>query len=203
MLNWNHTFSPSILNEVRTGVNRTRATTLTIDTGNIGNFADKIGIPGGNSPGAGLPLLTFGDASSIGARGSDSIAASTIFQYTDSLTITRGRHIFKVGAEILRYRQNRFYGSNNGIFGAFDFNGSYTQQIGVNNTGSGVADFLLGLPDNVGKSFAVGWGQRSIREGFFGQDDFKVLNNLTLNLGLRYEYVTPTSKSTIARRAMT
>jgi hypothetical protein len=191
MLNWNHTFSPSILNEARTGVNRTRATTLTTDTGNIGNFGDKIGIPGGNSAGPGLPLLTFGDASSIGARGSDSIASSTIFQYTDSLTITRGRHIFKMGAEILRYRQNRFYGSNNGIFGAFDFNGSYTQQIGVNNTGSGVADFLLGLPDNVGKSFAVGWGQRSIREGFFGQDDFKIRNNLVLNLGLRYEYVTP------------
>jgi hypothetical protein len=191
MLNWDHTFSPSILNEARTGVNRTRATTLATDTGNIGDFAEKIGIPGGNSPGPGLPLLTFGDASSIGARGTDSIAASTIFQYTDSLTITRGRHIFKMGAEILRYRQNRFYGSNNGIFGAFDFNGSYTQQIGVNNTGSGVADFLLGLPDNLGKSFAVGWGQRSIREGFFVQDDFKVRSNLTLNLGLRYEYVTP------------
>ena len=188
---WNHTFSPSILNEARTGVNRTRATTLTTDTGNIGNLAEQIGIPGGNSPGPGLPLLTVGDASSIGARGSDSIAASTIFQYTDSLTVTHGRHIFKMGAEVLRYRQNRFYGSNNGIFGAFDFNGSYTQQIGVNNTGSGVADFLLGLPDNVGKSFAVGWGQRSIREGFFGQDDFKVRSNLTLNLGLRYEYVTP------------
>ena len=191
MLNWNHTFSPSILNEARTGVNRTRSTSLTTDTGNAGDFAEKIGIPGGNSPGPGLPLLTFGDASSIGARGSDSIAASTIFQYTDSLTITRGRHILKMGAEILRYRQNRFYGSNNGIFGAFDFNGSYTQQIGVSNTGSGVADFLLGLPDNVGKSFAVGWGQRSIREGFFFQDDFKIRSNLTLNLGLRYEYVTP------------
>jgi len=191
MLNWNHTFSPSILNEARAGVNRTRSTSLTTDTGNVGNFAEKIGIPGGNSPGPGLPLITFGDASSIGARGSDSIAASTIFQYTDSLTVTRGRHIFKGGAEILRYRQNRFYGSNNGIFGAFDFNGSYTQQIGVGNTGSGVADFLLGLPDNVGKSFAVGWGQRSIREGYFFQDDFKVRSNLTLNLGLRYEYITP------------
>ena len=178
MINWNHTFTPSILNEARTGVNRTPATSLTTDTGNIGNFAEKIGIPGGNSPGPGLPLLTFGDASSIGARGSDSIAASTIFQYTDSLTVTRGRHIFKTGAEILRYRQNRFYGSNNGIFGAFDFNGSYTQQIGVNNTGSGVADFLLGLPDNVGKSFAVAWGQRSIREGFFFQDDWKLRTNL-------------------------
>jgi hypothetical protein len=188
---WIHTFTPSLLNEARTGINRTRSTSLTTDTGGVGNFGQKIGIPGANSAGPGLPLLTFGDASSIGARGSDSIAASTVLQFTDSVTITHGRHIFKGGAEILRYRQNRYYGSNNGIFGAFDFNGSYTQQIGVNNTGSGVADFLLGLPDNVGKSFAVGWGQRSFREGYFFQDDFKVRSNLTLNLGLRYEYESP------------
>src|SRR5258708_6234357 len=170
VISWNHTFSPRLLNEARGGVNRTRSTSLTTDTGHIGNFAEKLGIPGGNSPGPGLPLLTVGDASSIGAR---------------------GRHIFKGGGEALRYRQNRFYGSNNGIFGAFDFNGAYTQQSGVNNTGSGVADFLLGYPDNVGKSIAVGWGHRSARLGFFFQDDFKWRRNLTLNIGLRYEYITP------------
>jgi hypothetical protein len=54
-----------------------------------------------------------------------------------------------------------------------------------------VADFLLGYPDNVGKSIAVGWGHRSARLGFFLQDDFKWRRNLTLNIGLRYEYITP------------
>ena len=190
-ISWNHTFSPRILNEARVGVNRTKTTSLTTDTGDIGNFAEKIGIPGGNSPGPGLPLLTISDATSIGARGSDTIAASTTYQYTDSITATHGRHIFKAGAEVLRYQQNRFYGSNNGIFGAFTFNGVYTSQIGVSNTGSGVADFLLGYPIDVGKSVAVGWGHRSTRMGFFFQDDFKVRQNLTLNLGLRYEYITP------------
>jgi hypothetical protein len=191
VISWNHTFSARLLNEVRVGVNRTRSTSLTTDVGNIGNFAEKIGIPGGNSPGPGLPLLTISDASSIGARGSDSIAASTTYQYSDSVTLTHGRHIFKAGAEVLRYQQNRFYGSNNGIFGAFTFSGTYTQQIGTANTGSGVADFLLGLPVDVGKSISVGWGHRSIRSGFFFQDDFKLRRNLTLNLGLRYEYITP------------
>jgi hypothetical protein len=191
VVNWNHTFSPRVLNEARVGVNRFHQTVLTSDTGNIGNLAQQIGIPGGNSPGPGLPLLTIAGVSSLGARGSDSITATTTFQYTDSLTFSKGRHLFKTGAEILRYRQNRFYGSNNGIFGAFDFNGSYTSQIGVNNTGSGVADFLLGYPDNVGKSLVAPWGQRSVREGYFFQDDFKVRRNLTLNLGLRYEYNTP------------
>jgi hypothetical protein len=191
VISWNRTFSPTVLNEARAGVNRTKSTSLTTDTGNIGNFAEKIGIPDGNSPGPGLPLLTISDVTAIGARGSDSIAASTTYQFTDSITITRGRHIFKGGGEVLRYQQNRFYGSNNGIFGAFTFNGAYTSQIGVNNTGSGVADFLLGYPIDVGKSLSVGWGHRSTRMGFFFQDDFKVRQNLTLNLGLRYEYITP------------
>ena len=191
VISWNHTFSPRLLNEARLGVNRTRSTSLTGDTGGIGNFGEKIGIPGANSPGPGLPLLTISDVSSIGARGSDSIAASTVFQYTDSITLTHGRHIFKGGAEVFRYQQNRFYGSNNGLFGAFSFSGAYTQQIGVSNTGSGVADFLLGVPIDVGKAIAVGWGHRSIRMGYFFQDDFKLRPNLTLNLGLRYEYNTP------------
>jgi hypothetical protein len=191
VVSWNHIFSPSFLNEARVGVNRTRTAALTSDTGNVGNLGEKLGIPGSNSPGPGLPLLTISDVTSIGSRGSDSIAASTTFQYTDSLTITRGRHIFKTGGEILRYRQNRFYGSNNGLWGAFTFSGAYTQQIGTANTGSGVADFLLGFPIDVGKSIAVGWGHRSIRMGYFFQDDIKLRPNLTVNIGLRYEYITP------------
>jgi hypothetical protein len=191
VISWDHTFTPHVLNEARVGVNRFHQTVLTTDTGNIGNFAQQLGIPGGNSPGPGLPLLTIAGVSSIGNRGSDSVTATTTFQYTDSLTFSTGRHIFKTGAEVLRYQQNRFYGSNNGVFGAFDFNGSYTQQIGVNNTGSGVADFLLGYPDNLGKSLSSSWGQRSVRTGFFFQDDFKMRKNVTLNLGLRYEYITP------------
>ena len=80
VISWNHTFSPSILNEARVGVNRTKTTSLTADTGNIGNFAETIGIPGGNSPGPGLPLLTISDVNAIGSRASDSIAASTTYQ---------------------------------------------------------------------------------------------------------------------------
>jgi hypothetical protein len=144
VISWD-TPSPQHPREAR-GVNRTKISSLTADTGNIGNYAEKIGIPGGNSAGPGLLLLTISDVNAIGSRASNSIAASTTYQYTDSLTITHGRHIFKAGAEVLRYQQNRFYGSNNGLYGAFTFSGAYTQQIGVANTGSGVALTLLDRP---------------------------------------------------------
>ena len=174
VINWTRTFSPRILNEARVGFNRLLENTLVVDTGDIGNFAETIGIPGGNSPGPGLPLISFGDATAIGNRGSVSVTASNVFQYGDSITITHGRHILKTGFELLRYQQNRFYGSNNGIFGGIDFNGAYTQQIGVANTGSGVADFLLGYPNSMGKALSSPWGHRSIRWGVFFQDDFKL-----------------------------
>ena len=96
-----------------------------------------------------------------------------------------------MGGEILRYQQNRFYGSNNGLWGAFTFSGAYTQQIGDEQHRIGRRRFSARLPIDVGKSIAVGWGHRSIRMGYFFQDDFKLRPNLTVNIGLRYEYITP------------
>jgi hypothetical protein len=191
VMNWSHTFSPRVLNEARAGINRLHETSLVADTGNVGSLAEKIGIPGGNSAGPGLPSISIAGMTTIGTRGSISIDGSNVFQYTDSLTFNMGRHLFKAGVQFLRYQQNRLYGSNNGIYGFFDFNSQYTQQIGRSNTGSGVADFLLGFPDSVGKSITATWGQRSLRSGYFIQDDWKARDNLTINLGLRYEYNTP------------
>ncbi len=191
VINWSHTFSPRLLNEARVGVNRLHETSLVADTGNIGNLAEEIGIPGGNSAGPGLPSISMAGMTTIGTRGSITVDGSNVFQYTDSLTYNLGRHLFKTGVQILRYQQNRLYGSNNGVYGFFDFNGQYTQQIGQSNTGSGVADFLLGYPDSVGKSITATWGHRSFRTGYFVQDDWKARDNLTINIGLRYEYNTP------------
>src|SRR6185503_6006859 len=187
---WTRIINPHLLSEARVGFNRFRETTLVSDTGNIGNFAEKIGIPNINKVGPGLSLITFTDATAIGNGGGQSQATSNTFQYEASVTITRGRHIMKTGFELLRYQQNRYVGSR-GVYGAFDFNGSYTQQIGVGNTGSGIADFLLGYPDNLGRAGGSPWGHRQVRWGAFFQDDWRVRDNLTLNLGLRYEYVTP------------
>src|SRR5262249_25467827 len=83
---------------------------------------------------------------------------------------------------------NRFYPGNNGLLGFFAYDGRFT--------GNTFADFLLDLLAQKGLGNAGGlnpgtWGHRQNRIGIFFQDDYKVRNNLTLNLGMRWEYTSP------------
>ena len=59
-------------------------------------------------------------------------------------------------------------------------------------TGSGLADFFLGLPDDFGRGVSSGgWIQQSKTFAGYAQDDWRATDRLTLNLGLRYEAHTP------------
>jgi hypothetical protein len=190
VITWTHIFSPTMLNEARVGYNRYKDIQFVDDSGHVGDLAQEIGIPTINQFGPGLSAITFADATGIGNSGGQSLATDNVFQYTENFTKTTGRHIIKAGFELLRYQEDRFLGAY-GVFGSFDFNGQYTEQIGLNNTGSGVADFLLGYPDDESRTIPTPWGQRQIRWGAFVQDDIKLRKNLTMNIGLRYEYLTP------------
>src|SRR5215813_5912491 len=188
VLNWTRTFSPSIVNEARVGVSRAVFITNIIDWANIGNGNSKLGIPGGQAL-AGLSLITLGNGlASIGSRAVTEDSVTNTFHYGDNLTILRGRHSFRMGGQLQRYQQNRFYTGNNGLLGGFTYDGTFTK--------SGFADFLLNLLANksIGNTGGVNpgtWGHRQNRIGVFFQDDFKLRNNLTLNLGLRWEYTSP------------
>ncbi len=104
------------------------------------------------------------------------------FQYIDQITYERGSHSLKAGIE---YRpmegDNYFYPS----FGSFSFSSQYT--------GNAYADFLLGLPDST--SYTYSRAPEYARLWYlntFVQDDWKIRKNLTLFLGARYEYDSPT-----------
>jgi hypothetical protein len=111
-----------------------------------------------------------------------------VIQGIDNLTWVKGRHIFKFGTEI-RYWDPLFTDSSN-YQGLWSFTGVNTQNPArTAGTGDAFADWLLGYPNSSGRAYPGDWfGGNATYWHFFAQDDYKVNNRLTLNLGLRYEY---------------
>ena len=101
--------------------------------------------------------------------------------------------MIKFGSDEQRRWINVFYAGNNGRSGFIDFNGRFTAQTASSTSGSSRRSGLpAGHAGPVGQGAASGtWGQRSWVTGIFFQDDYRVTNNLTLNLGLRCQYNTP------------
>ncbi|MEN6537594.1 MAG: carboxypeptidase regulatory-like domain-containing protein [Bryobacteraceae bacterium] len=195
VINWTRTISPSVVNEVRIGVNRIMNWNGGEDKG-MGNVAEELGITNGNDRGAGLMALSFsgGYATGIGSAniGTQQKFPNNTFHYADNLTIIRGRHMIKMGGQLLRQQMNPFYSGNSGRTGTITFDGHFTANSTPYSKGFAEADFYLGYPSNAALGVNTGsWGHRKIILGFYGQDDWRITDSLTLNLGLRWEFHSP------------
>jgi len=104
------------------------------------------------------------------------------FQYLNTLTWLTGRHQVKFGADIMAPMKNEYLDipSTRGNVG---FNGQFT--------GNAIADFLLGYARQAELSNVHIVNQRRWSMSYFVQDDWRVNSRLTLNLGLRYDFMTP------------
>lgn len=107
------------------------------------------------------------------------------FQIQDSLSWARGDHRFKFGFDGTEYRgQSAFLFLNNSQL-------TFSRTIGGNTAGDDFADFLLGNPTFYQFGNSADRDFRQYAAAAFVQDSWRVRENLTLSLGLRYEYTSP------------
>jgi hypothetical protein len=113
-----------------------------------------------------------------------------------TITKTMGAHSIRTGAEWRQYREESAF-STNAQTGQFNFGTTWTRgpldnsAAAPGSLGQSFAAFLLGLPEN--SSFVNrddGYNEQSSTTGIFVQDDWRINDRLTLNLGLRYEFET-------------
>jgi hypothetical protein len=194
---WVHTFSPAIINEARFGFTRVRWNNgvPSDPTGLFGTKGDQVvGIPLADQTYEGFTGQSISNnASYIGTNANPQVFTDNTFNYQDNLTWQRGRHLFTIGGQALRYQQNYLNSGNVGFLGQFSYTGVYTANpTPSNGPGYGPADFVLGRIENTQLASPLGnVGNRQWRIAGYFQDDFKATPVLTLNLGLRYEIDQP------------
>ena len=113
------------------------------------------------------------------------------WNFSDGVSLNRGRHTWKFGGDLGRFQLN--YLRTQFVRGRYIFTGAFTGDgAPAGAAGDPVADFLLGFPQVTDRT--VGSTQAYLQQNTYAgylQDDWRVNNRLTINLGLRYEYVSP------------
>ena len=184
--NWNRLFGPSLINEFLVGYSNTKVIVETQDWAGIGAGNATYSIAGGQ-PIPGLSQIGWASGLTLpGAIATDSDTLAKTYQINEKATWIGGRHTMKFGGQLLHYNQRRFYAGNNGLLGFINFTGAFT--------GFAFSDFLLDRVSGKGRGGGDPndpWTHLQDRYSVFAQDDFKVRENLTLNLGLRWAYTSP------------
>jgi hypothetical protein len=175
---WNHSFGPSTINELRVGYVYLGVFRVpqNVDMPPVGSIIPGLGDHAIN----GAPYLSFTNITQTGETGGRD--RDHIGSMADNLVLVRGKHTMKMGGSFLWGHQNNV-NEVSPYRGRFDFNTRFT--------GNDFANFLLGWPNYTQRGMP-GWKStaiKDIRSSFYFQDDWNITRNVTINLGIRYEFV--------------
>lgn len=188
------TLNSQMVNQLLVGYNRTDARNFNIaDLGNT-NYAQQLGI--GNVNSTNFPITRVGESIPQLSNGDNNEKFDNGIRFADSLSIEKGHHSFKVGGDY-RYQQFSPYNgtSLNIAFARAQTAGEAVPAV-TTNSGNGFASLLLGQASSASQTVYAGLPRwTSVYWAIFGQDDYKILPNLTLNLGLRYSVDLPRSEA--------
>jgi hypothetical protein len=138
----------------------------------------------------GLPNVTLSSFTGLNEQ-QPSFALTQTISASEVLSWIYGKHNLRFGSDYRRVHRDFLGGSNS--TGTFTFTGLFTEDAAHDaTTGSSLADFLLGLPQETVIDAAA--GKSYLRENVwdaYATDDWRARTNLTLNYGLRYEYFAP------------
>jgi hypothetical protein len=187
-------FSGNRFYELRFGYNRYYTHQYAEDAGIDENNA--LGIPNGNL--AAFPETTgiasfrpsgFANTGSPGTT--NAIRVGRQFLLTNNFSWLKGRHSFKFG-EDLRLYKGAVSNPQTQPQGRFTFDANYTSNRGASGTGYSFASFMLGYPSLVQRDVVNTWPEvTDTFLGLFAQDDVHVNQKLSLQLGLRWDLMTP------------
>jgi outer membrane receptor protein involved in Fe transport len=193
-----YTFTPNVVFTASLGLNRLDQTVKGNDYGK--EFGQILGIPGLNGDDirdSGFPNINIGGYTEFGVPNWMPLFRNDeTFTQNDSLSWTKGAHQFSFGFDLVRHHLNHWQPelSFGGPRGYLDFDGQTTAlntdgNASVTNQFNAYAQFLLGLSDDVqkGVQYILMTG-REWQFGWYGQDRWQVTRNLTVTLGLRYEF---------------
>jgi outer membrane receptor protein involved in Fe transport len=205
MVDYQHTFSPSLLTDARFAFSRIVISELQPDYNT--NAATAAGIPNvnlGTVYTSGLPEISVTDPLtpfSMGDFGLPFFEREANFEFYDNWTKTVGHHAFKWGGDV-----GKFFGIRTDVSGRGNFSVSQSlTQLNDSATkgpcsnpaagtfcGSGLAALELGLPSGFGRDITLLQPQEKYwKIAFYGQDTWQVTPTLTLTLGLRWDYMSP------------
>ena len=190
-----YTLRPTVLNEFRFGFNsffNTFGRELAFERDVVGEL-NIPGVSAGTPESWGIPTVNLSGLSGFGDSTEGPYTnRNKVFEFTDNVSWFRGRHSFKMGGSLRFDHYNQV--GNQFSRGSFAFDGRATgSATGVATPGApAFADFLLGYMRSSESAVALARTEfRSASQAYYFSDTWRVRDDMTLDLGIRYEYVPP------------